>query len=242
MAYCATLYARRLSFIFVNAPGELRDLSVLVHECGHAFHDLAAAGQPYLWQRRPPAESSELASMVLEHLALARLGELPDVTDRATADHLHAARLEEALHLLVHAAAVDAFQEWVYDGTPNRTLDELDRAWVDLRRAGDQEVDWSGLDGERPLRWLRHLHLFRHPFYYIEYALAQLGALDVWASSASRPEAAMGRYRRALALGSSTPVAEVYRTMGTRLIPGADRIQRLVGRAEEEWRRLVKQR
>ena len=236
--YCETLHFRGRPFIHMNAVGLLDDVNTLLHESGHSFHAFASHRQPLLWQRYVGAESAELASMSMELLAAPYLAEPGGL---ATSGELRLARiehLEDVLITLAHVASVDAFQRWIYTSGEGGDAAGRDRAWLRIRARFQSGVDWSGLEQEQVARWYRQLHIFLYPFYYIEYGLAQLGALQVWRRSRSDQAGAVRDYREALALGCTVPLPAMYARAGARF--GADRalIAELVGMVEAELEHL----
>jgi oligoendopeptidase F len=238
--YCDSLPFRKMPLIFMNAVNIDEDVRTLLHESGHAFHVFEAAKLPLLFQRHPGAEMAEVASMSMELLAAPYI-------DRdhggyyAEAEALRSRRavLERAVLFFAHCASVDAFQQWMYTTPEGRDADARDRKWLALRRRfeGDS-VDWSGLDAERIARWYFQPHFFDYPFYYIEYGIAQLGALQVWRNSLADPEDAVRKYRQALALGATRPLPELYRAAGARLIFDGDGMRELIALVEEELEKL----
>jgi oligoendopeptidase F len=136
--------------------------------------------------------------------------------------------LEDILLSLVHIASVDAFQTWIYTSGQGGNADARDAAWLRIRSRFERGVDWSGLERERLARWHRQLHIFMYPFYYIEYGIAQLGAVQVWRNSLEDPVRAVARYREALSLGAVQTLPEIYRTAGARLTFDVDSIAELV--------------
>lgn len=236
--YCDTLQARGRPFIFMNASGVMGDVMTLLHEAGHAFHAFESHAQPLVWQRHPGAEAAELASMSMELLAgqwLARpAGFLSDRdARRARLDHL-----EDILASLAHIACVDAFQHWIYTDPDGTDAAARDGAWCELRARFEPGVDWSGLERERAARWYRQLHIYTYPFYYIEYGLAQLGALQVWANARRDRAAAVAQYRRFLALGATRSLPELYAAAGATLVFDAEGMGELVALVEAESRSL----
>jgi oligoendopeptidase F len=238
--YCETLHRRGRPFIFMNAVGVLDDVSTLLHEAGHAFHAFEAHGQPLVWQRHPGLEMCELASMSMELLAAPYLGRdsggffSPEELARARVEHL-----EDVLVTLAHVASVDAFQSWIYNAPEGRDADARDQAWLRVRSRFERGVDWSGLERERATRWYRQLHIFLYPFYYIEYGIAQIGALQVWRNSLRNQRDAVAGYRQALALGNTRSLPELFRTAGVEFTFDATVIADLVSLVEEElarWR------
>jgi oligoendopeptidase F len=226
--YCETLHFHGRPFIFMNAVGLVDDVMTLMHEAGHAFHAFAAHRLPLIWQRHPGSEAAELASMSMELLATPHLT-LP--VGYFTAQDARSAwleHLEDILISLVHIASVDAFQTWIYTNEQGGNADARDAAWLRIRSRFERGVDWSGLERERVARWHRQLHIFMYPFYYIEYGIAQLGAVQVWRNSLEDPIRAVARYREALSLGAVQPLPEIYRTAGARLTFDVDSIAELV--------------
>lgn len=236
--YCETLHHRGRPFIFMNAVGLVDDVMTLLHEAGHAFHAFASHSQPLIWQRHPGSEAAELASMSMELLAGPHLGK--PVGYFATDEHRSAwlEHLEDILLSLVHIASVDAFQTWIYTSGDGGDAAARDAAWLRIRQRFERGVDWSGLDRERVARWYRQLHIFQYPFYYIEYGIAQVGALQVWRNSRRDHAGAVAQYRRALALGAVRGLPEIYRTAGAELTFDVKVIGELVKLVEEEIERV----
>src|ERR1700686_2963291 len=184
-AYCQTLAFRKMPLIFMNAVGVDRDVSTLLHESGHAFHSLEASRLPLLFQRHPGSEMAEVASMSMELLAAPFIdSDSGGYYSQDDARRSRAELLEGIVPFLPHCASVDAFQHWIYLDRDGRDAGARDRKWLELRRRfeGDS-VDWNGLDVERVARWYQQPHFFGNPFYYVEYGIAQLGALQVWRNS-----------------------------------------------------------
>jgi oligoendopeptidase F len=239
--YCETLHHRGRPFIFMNAVGVVDDVITLLHEAGHAFHTFASHAQPLIWQRHPGSEAAELASMSMELLAAPHLVRpvgyfSPEEFRSAWLEHL-----EDILLSLVHIASVDAFQTWVYTSGEGHDAVARDAAWLRIRGRFERGVDWSGLDRERVARWYRQLHIFMYPFYYIEYGIAQVGALQIWRNSLRDPVAAVAKYREALALGAVRGLPEIYRTAGAKLAFDAEAIGPLVELVEEQIERVRSQ-
>lgn len=236
--FCESLHFRGRPFVHMNAVGLLDDVHTLLHESGHSFHAFAAHRQPLLWQRYVGAESAELASMSMELLAAPYLA---DPGALGSAEELRLARiehLEEVLVTLAHVASVDAFQRWIYTSGEGGNALARDRAWLRIRARFQTGVDWSGLDQEQIVRWYRQLHIFLYPFYYIEYGLAQLGALQVWRRSRTDHAGAVRDYREALALGCTRPLPAMYARAGARFGTDPILIGELVRMVEDELARL----
>ncbi len=238
--YCQTLAFRKLPLIFMNAVGVDGDLRTLLHESGHAFHAIEASRLPLLFQRHPGSEMAEVASMSMELLASPYIGtESGGYYSEDDARRSRADLLEGIILFFPHCASVDAFQHWIYLDEAGRDVDARDRKWLDLRRRFEgKSVDWTGLDSERIARWYQQPHFFASPFYYIEYGIAQLGALQVWRNSLRDPQAAISQYRQALALGATRPLPELFKAAGARLIFDSEGMGELVTLVEEELQKL----
>lgn len=232
--YCDTLHVKGRPFIFMNASGVLDDLVTLLHEAGHAFHAFASHAQPLVWQRHPGAEAAELASMSMELLSGPHLGPPDGMLDQRDAAIARLEHLEDVLANLVHIASVDAFQSWIYSSGEGGDAVARDQAWLRIRSRFEQGVDWSGLTAERIARWYRQLHIFLYPFYYIEYGIAQLGALQVWRNRIRDGMPALEAYRAFLALGATRPLPDLYRTAGAQLVFDAVAMRPLIDLVEEE--------
>ncbi|MBL9078487.1 MAG: M3 family oligoendopeptidase [Planctomycetes bacterium] len=204
--YQYQLEDERVPFIFANGVGVHADVQTLLHECGHAFHSLACRHHDLMAFRDYPIEIAETASMSMELLGLEHLGVVYGADDARRAYRKH---LEGLLRTLTWIASIDAFQLWVY-GRPRHGRDERRTAWLDIRRRFGGEVDWSGLDDAAAMQWIGQSHLFSHPLYYIEYGIAQVSALQVWRNYRRDRGSAIAAYRRALALGGTRPLPELF--------------------------------
>jgi oligoendopeptidase F len=229
----------RKAFIFMNAAGLHRDVETMVHEAGHAFHSMYCVSEPLAHYRHAPIEFCEVASMAMELLTMPFWDEYYPSKDDA--DRARRRQLEGSVGLLPWIATIDAFQHWIYTH-PTHTRDERAKAWLDLeQRFGHQghRVDWSGIESHRPLIWQRQGHLFGSPFYYVEYGIAQLGALGLWLKSLEEgPKAALDAYKRGLSLGGSRPLPELFAASDLPFDFGPDTVGRLVERVEKEIAKL----
>jgi oligoendopeptidase F len=232
--YCETLHFHGRPFIFMNAVGLVDDVMTLLHEAGHAFHAFASHPLPLIWQRHPGSEAAELASMSMEFLASPHLAQPVGYFDTAEARSAWLEHLEDVLLSLVHIASVDAFQTWIYTSGQGGDARARDEAWLRIRQRFERGVDWSGLEQERVARWYRQLHIFMYPFYYIEYGIAQIGALQVWRNSLDNPTKAVASYREALALGATRSLPDIYSAAGARLTFEVDEIGQLVELVEDQ--------
>jgi oligoendopeptidase F len=231
--YQSTLNEARLPFIFMNAVGVQRDVETLLHEAGHAFHALATQKEDLLAYRGAPIEFCEVASMSMELLGNQFLEEFYSPADAARARRKH---LEGIVDIFPWIATVDAFQHWIYSHRGHSRV-ERTAAWVELMERFGGEVDWTGYEEARARLWHRQLHIFLHPFYYIEYAIAQLGALQVWQNSHHNKSRALQQYQHALALGGSRPLPELFSAAGCRFDFGTGTLRPLVALVREEWQK-----
>ncbi len=234
--FCTSFPYRKRPFIFMNASGTGGDIRTLLHEAGHAFHGFATMEHlPYLSQRRYGSEMAEVASMSMELLASPYLhkdeGGFYDDAGYARARIEH---LEGIIRLFTWVAPVDAFQQWIYTDPAAADRDARDKKWVEIWNRFDPDTDWTDLNDWRVARWYKQLHIFLYPFYYIEYALAQLGALQVWRNALQDQEKAVEDYQAALALGGSRPLPELYGRAGARLIFDAEGMAELVQLMQRE--------
>ncbi|HEY1173255.1 MAG TPA: M3 family oligoendopeptidase [Verrucomicrobiae bacterium] len=210
--YQSTLNEARLPFIFMNAVGVQRDVETMLHEAGHAFHALATREQDIYAYRGAPIEFCEVASMSMELLGNEFLEEFYNETDANRARKTH---LEGIIGIFPWIATVDAFQQWIYTH-PGHTRAERKAAWLALMDRFGGSTEWSGYEDARAYMWHRQLHIFLYPFYYVEYGIAQLGALQVWANSKKNKAKALKDYQDALALGGSKPLPELFSAAGCR--------------------------
>ncbi len=221
----------RMPFIFMNAAGVQRDVETMVHEAGHAFHSLLCRDQPVLFNRgEPPVEFAEVASMSME---LTTLGCLDEFYTPADANRARRGHGEQLATLLPWIATIDQFQHWLYTHE-GHTRAERRAAWLALRARFGDAVDWSGHEDALALAWQRQSHLFGAPFYYIEYGIAQLGALQLYGNYRRDPVQALARYKSALALGSSRSLPELFGAAGLEFDFSPDRIARAWSEVEQD--------
>lgn len=209
--YQASLEVVRQPFIFMNAVGTERDVETLLHEGGHALHFLDAAAEPVIYLRHAPLEFCEVASMGMELLGSANLDVFYAPLE---AERARRSLLEGVVRFLPWMATIDGFQHWIYLH-PGHTPAERREAWLEIqRRFTSSRVDWSGHEERLAWRWQPQLHVFGMPFYYIEYGIAQLGALQLWQRYRRDPDEALARLRRAFALGGTRPLPELFAEAG----------------------------
>jgi oligoendopeptidase F len=235
-AYCQNYDMVRLPFIFENAVGLHTDVATLIHEGGHAFHVFEIANLAYFHQLAVGMEFAEVASMSMELLAFPYLvaseGGFYSERDAARACNEH---LEETLLFWPYMAVVDAFQHWAYTNSSEAANpDNCDEKWSKLWQRFMPGVDWSGLEDEMATGWQRKIHIFEVPFYYIEYGLASLGAFQVWANAMKDQIKAVSDYRRALALGGTVSIPELYAAAGGCFAMDAGTLSEIIGLIEKK--------
>ena len=254
--YQSTLSEARVPFIFMNAIGLQRDVETILHEAGHAFHAQATRGEDLYAYRGAPIEFCEVASMAMELLGNEFLEEFYPASDPLTpalspevgegeknslssaeANRARKTHLEGIIGFFPWMAVVDAFQHWIYTHT-GHTRAERKAAYLQLMDRFGGDVDYSGFEEVRAHSWHRQLHIFIHPFYYVEYGIAQLGALQVWANSKANKAKALGDYKKSLALGGSRPLPELFAAAGCKFQFDAATIKPLIQLANSELKKL----
>lgn len=199
-------------FIFMNSAGTFRDLTTMVHEGGHAIHTFITAGLELNDFKHTPSEVAELASMSMELISMDQWDKFfdnPEELIRAKKD-----QLKDVLKTLPWVAVVDQFQHWIYTN-PEHTGEERAEAWKNIFEPfGNNFADWSEHPEALENLWQKQLHIFEVPFYYIEYGIAQLGAIAVWKNYKTNPENGLEKYLEALKLGYTKTIKEIYETAG----------------------------
>jgi oligoendopeptidase F len=202
----------RLPFIFCNSAGTHSDVQTLLHEGGHAFHSILSRDHPLISYRHAPIEFAETASMSMELLGLENVATVygEEVAQRTKRHHL-----EGLLRILPWIATIDAFQHWIY-ANPNHDSAARETEWLKIMDRFEPDIDYSGLEDTRANRWTGQSHLFSHAFYYIEYGIAQIAALQVWQSYRRNPSDTIKAYRHALSLGGSRALPELFAAAGVK--------------------------
>ncbi len=233
-AYCTSYTSIRKPFVFVNAVGIHDDVMTLLHESGHAFHVFETAHIPYLQQLAVPMEFAEVASMGMELLASPFLTKAEGgfYTDFEAA-FARIEHLEGMVLFWPFMAVVDSFQEWVYEN-PEKGSDPAacDKTWGDLWDRFMPAVDWTGLEEFKVTGWHRKQHIHQVPFYYVEYGLAQLGAVQLFGNALQDQQEAVSKYRQALALGATVTLPQLFSTAGAKFAFDAGTLQKAVGLME----------
>ena len=199
-------------FIFMNAAGQFDDVTTMVHEGGHAIHSFLSHDLELHNFKEYPTEIAEVASMSMELFSMDHWQVYFD-----NAEELNRAKeqqLERVITIFPWIATIDKFQHWVYEN-PAHTHDQRAEKWLEiLEEFSSPVIDFSGLEAYRLYAWQRQLHLFEVPFYYIEYGIAQLGAIGLWQQYKKDPAQAINNYIKALDLGGTRPLPELFQAAG----------------------------
>ncbi|MCU0442399.1 MAG: M3 family oligoendopeptidase [Bacteroidia bacterium] len=224
-------------FIFMNAASSTRDVETMVHEGGHAVHSFLSKDLELAAFKSCPSEVAELASMSMELISYEGQSVFypnPSDLNRAQREHL-----EGIIKILPWIAIIDKFQHWIYTN-PTHTAEERKRYWVELNSDfGTGMVDWTGYENMQAYTWQKQLHLYEVPFYYIEYGMAQLGALAVWRNYLQQPKVAVQQYKEALSLGYTKSIQAIYQTAGVEFNFSASYIKELMSFVQSQLRKLA---
>lgn len=213
-------------FIFMNAAGQMHDVTTMVHEGGHAIHSFLAHKLPLTSFKQYPMEIAEVASMAMELMSMDYWEVYFDNAEdlRRAKEH----QLERVLTIFPWIATIDKFQHWVYEN-PTHTLEEREENWRHiLNEYTSIAIDVTGLEPYRKYSWQRQLHLFEVPFYYIEYGIAQLGAIGLWKQFKENKQGAIDNYTNALSLGGTRTLPELYEAAGLKFSFAPDYISELM--------------
>ena len=222
-------------FIYMNSVGSQRDLVTMVHEGGHAIHSFLCRNLELTEFKSTPSEVAELASMAMELLSMDYWNTFYKNKNELKRAKLE--QLEKALGTLPWVAAIDKFQHWVY--TNKHTSKERKEKWLEIdSELGNQVINWDGQVSAQKIMWQRQLHLYEVPFYYIEYGMAQLGAIAVWRSYKKNGEEAIENYINALKLGYTKSIGEIYKTAGIKFDFSEEYVNELALFIKEELKKL----
>ncbi|HMD89339.1 MAG TPA: M3 family oligoendopeptidase [Anaerolineaceae bacterium] len=238
--YCTGFNLVHRPFIFANVVGTHRDVQTMLHEGGHSFHVFETAGMSYFGQLSVPAEFAEVASMAMELLASPYLAnDYGGFYTKEEAARAGIEQLEQIITFWPYMAVVDAFQHWVYENPPKaKNADQCDAEWGALWQRFMPGVDWSGLEDTILTGWHKKPHIHTSPFYYVEYGLAQLAAVQVWENALRDQTSAVARYRKALSLGGTETVPRLYQTAGAKLAFDADTLKKAISLLETKIQEL----
>lgn len=234
--YNYPLYEIGVPFIFMNAVGSQRDLVTMVHEGGHAIHSFLSRDLKLTGFKNLPSEVAELASMSMELLSMEEWNEF--YADDNELNRAKREQLESLIKILPWIAQVDEFQHWLYVNY-SHTKEERTEKWNQLSKEyGTGLVDWSGYEDIRNTSWQRQLHIFEVPFYYIEYGIAQLGAIGVWKNSLENKSKAINDYKEALKLAYTKSIPEIYSAANVEFNFGGKHIAELANFVDEQLKAL----
>ena len=229
------LYEIGVPFIYMNAVGSQRDLVTMVHEGGHAVHSFLSRDLSLTEFKSTPSEVAELASMAMELLSMDHWDVFYD--DAADLKRARLEQLEKALETLPWVASIDKFQHWIY--TNKHTAQQRKEKWLEISaELGNQIIDWEGNENIHANLWQKQLHLYEVPFYYIEYGMAQLGAIAMWRSYKQLGEQGLDNYMNALKLGYTKTIGEIYETAGIKFDFSASYVKELADFIKDELKKL----
>lgn len=232
------LYESGYPFIYMNAVGSFRDIVTMIHEGGHAIHSVLSHELDLVDFKGLTSEIAELASMSMELISMDNW----DVFFDNEADLKRAKRdqLIDILGTLPWVATIDKFQHWIYTHK-NHTVEERNNYWLELTEEfSSGEVDWTGAEKFKASQWQRQLHLYEVPFYYIEYGMAQLGAVALWRNYKKDPKKTIQRYKNALSLGYTKSIGEIYEAAGIKFDFSNEYVQELSHFIYEELQQTFK--
>ena len=229
--YNYPLYESGVPFIFMNAVGVHQDVITLMHEAGHAMHSFATRDERLVTYQDSPSEVAELASMSMEFMSMDGWSEYySDISDYNKAKRDQFIR---SLETLPWVMIIDAYQHWIYLNPKNTRQDREDK-FRELAHRFNPGIDWTDLDAENGIAWLNQLHIFEVPFYYIEYAISQLGAIGMYKNYKEDRSKTLENYENFLKLGYSTSIENIYETAGLKFDFTEEYIKELVDFIEKE--------
>ncbi len=234
--YNYPLYEVGVPFIFMNAVGTQRDLITMIHEGGHAVHSFLSRELKLTAFKSLPSEVAELASMSMELISMDYWAVF--YADETELKRAKKEQLETLLKILPWVAIVDKFQHWIYTN-PNHTQEQRIDQWNSINDSfSGGHIDWSGFEEAKSTSWHRQLHIFEVPFYYIEYGMAQLGAIAVWRNYKNNPQKAIEQYMAALKLGFTKSIPEIYAAAGIKFDFSREYVKELADFVKMELRKL----
>jgi len=223
-------------FIFMNAAGQMDDVTTMVHEGGHAIHSFLSHNLELSAFKEYPMEIAEVASMTMELFSMDHWESFFDNAEDLKRAKEH--QLERTITIFPWIATIDKFQHWVYEN-PTHTIEERKEKWMEiLNEFSTNSIDFTGLEQYRTIAWQRQLHLFEVPFYYIEYGIAQLGAIGLWMQYKQDKQKAISNYINALSLGGTKTLPELYAAAGLKLDLSPKHIKTLMEFVKDEMEKL----
>jgi oligoendopeptidase F len=236
-AYSLGLHAVHRPFIFMSNTNTTEDVQTILHEGGHAFHEFERA-HVHFYQRGEiylPAEFAEVASIGMEMLAAPyKTQEYGGFYTESESARAMIELLETGIIFWPYMALVDAFQHWIYENPSEGSIaSNCEEKWAELWDRFMIGIDYSGLEAEKKAYWHRQGHIFGAPFYYVEYGLAQLGAVQVWANARKDQRKAVADYRKALSLGATVPLPDLFAAAGAKFAFDAETLRQAVDLMEQ---------
>jgi oligoendopeptidase F len=223
-------------FIFMNAAGQMHDVTTMVHEGGHAVQSFLTHNLELNAFKDYPMEIAEVASMAMELFSMNHWEVFFNNKEDLQRAKEH--QLERTITIFPWIAIIDKFQHWVYEN-PNHSVEERENKWIEILHSfSDDVIDYSGLEENRKNAWQRQLHLFEVPFYYIEYGIAQLGAIGMWMQYKKNPDRALDNYMDALSLGGTKTLPQLYESAGLQFDFSAENIKTLMDFVSEEMEKV----
>ena len=219
-------------FIFMNASGQMNDVTTMVHEGGHAVHSFLAHPLELSGFKEYPMEIAEVASMAMELFSMDHWEVFFSNKEELTRAKEH--QLERVITIFPWIAVIDKFQHWVYENPQHTTAERINNWNAILLEFQDSVIDYSGLENYRSNMWQRQLHLFEVPFYYIEYGIAQLGAIGMWMQFKNDKQKALDNYCTALSLGATQTLPDLYKTAGLKFDFSPEQIKVLMAFVKEQ--------
>jgi len=234
--YNYPLYESNIPFIFMNATNNLRDLVTMMHEGGHAIHSFLSKDLKFVYYKEVPAEIAEVASMAMELISMEHWDQFfPDEEELRRAKR---SQLEGIISVLPWVATIDKFQHWIYLNPGHSENDRLN-AWTDIEAEfSGKHIAWKGYEEHRRHLWQKQIHLFQFPLYYIEYGIAQLGAIAIWKNYKQDPKKTIAAYRYALSMGYSKSLPELYAAAGIKFDFSTTYIRSLMDFIQKEYTSL----
>jgi oligoendopeptidase F len=224
-------------FIFMNAAGQMSDVTTMVHEGGHAVQSFLTHPLELSAFKEYPMEIAEVASMAMELFSMDHWDVFFD--NEKDLKRAKEQQMERVISIFPWIATIDKFQHWVYEN-PRHTIEDRTKKWMEtLEEFSSPVIDWSGLEEFRKYSWQKQLHLFEVPFYYIEYGIAQLGAIGLWMQYKQNKETALDNYTAALSLGATRTLPELYQAAGLQFNFSGDYIKKLMVFLRSEMEKLI---
>ena len=219
-------------FIFMNASGQMNDVTTMVHEGGHAVHSFLAHPLELSGFKEYPMEIAEVASMAMELFSMDHWEVFFSNKEELKRAKEH--QLERVITIFPWIAVIDKFQHLVYENPQHTAAERINNWNTILLEFQDSVIDYSGLENYRSNMWQRQLHLFEVPFYYIEYGIAQLGAIGMWMQFKNDKQKALDNYCTALSLGATLTLPDLYITAGLKFDFSPEQIKVLMAFVKEQ--------